>query len=569
MPVQTPPILGAEKPRTLREAIELIEADESLTSSRRCAWASALRSYGRYLGRGPELRIDYTLFRQLEVQAHPDWGGHITPKTWSNIRSSVKAALRHLGIGKRPCITDGLSRKWNDLRKRLTDRSLRYGSSRFISWCSVEGISPDDVDDRVLHAFYNHLQHETTVRNPKARYRETCKIWNSIATVILGRPNKVVTVPSFRDTISLPDEAFPNVFWDDVDRYQLRMSGQDLLAEDAPDKPLKLSTLDHHRKQFRRCASALVHSGFPIERITSITVLVDVENLEAILRFYLKRLGGPRPSLFEIAATLVAVARHYVVVSEDHLEELQRLKGRLKCRPRGFTEKNRERVRQLLDPRNRARFLGLADNLIALARKRESDHKAALLVQSALLHEILLTAPMRFGNAVNLNLQEHLQFSRPGRSGKVTIAIPAEEVKNEEELVFPLPDRVARLLRLYLDRYRPPLLSDSNSDQGWLFPGRNGGPKHEVSLRHQLCTAVRRHAGLIVNPHLYRHIAAFFYLKAHPGDYETVRRLLGHKSMETTIAFYTEYERLTAVEHYNRVILEEKDQLDRRFGGQL
>jgi len=35
-----------------------------------------------------------------------------------------------------------------------------------------------------------------------------------------------------------------------------------------------------------------------------------------------------------------------------------------------------------------------------------------------------------------------------------------------------------------------------------------------------------------------RHLAAHLYLLANPGDYETVRRLLGHKNIETTIRFY-------------------------------
>ena len=94
-----------------------------------------------------------------------------------------------------------------------------------------------------------------------------------------------------------------------------------------------------------------------------------------------------------------------------------------------------------------------------------------------------------------------------------------------------------------------------------LFPGQGRGHKHEVTIRQQLCGAVFRHTGLTVNPHLYRHIAAFFYLQANPGDYETVRRLLGHKSVETTIMFYAEFERYPALRQYNDCILRRREEL--------
>jgi integrase len=54
----------------------------------------------------------------------------------------------------------------------------------------------------------------------------------------------------------------------------------------------------------------------------------------------------------------------------------------------------------------------------------------------------------------------------------------------------------------------------------------------------------------------FRHLAAWIYLRAHPGDYETVRRLLGHKNVATTIRFYQEMEKLTASRRYNEIVTE-------------
>jgi integrase len=42
-----------------------------------------------------------------------------------------------------------------------------------------------------------------------------------------------------------------------------------------------------------------------------------------------------------------------------------------------------------------------------------------------------------------------------------------------------------------------------------------------------------RHTSLEMNVHLFRHFAAYLYLKANPGHYEPVRHLLAHKDIAT------------------------------------
>jgi integrase len=59
-----------------------------------------------------------------------------------------------------------------------------------------------------------------------------------------------------------------------------------------------------------------------------------------------------------------------------------------------------------------------------------------------------------------------------------------------------------------------------------------------------------------VHPHLFRHISAKLYLDAKPGAYEVVRRVLGHRSIDTTTAFYTGLETSAAVRHFDQTILD-------------
>jgi integrase len=57
-----------------------------------------------------------------------------------------------------------------------------------------------------------------------------------------------------------------------------------------------------------------------------------------------------------------------------------------------------------------------------------------------------------------------------------------------------------------------------------------------------------------ITPHQFRHLAAKLYLDEHPEGFETVRRLLGHKSIETTMRFYRELEAALASKRYAAVL---------------
>lgn len=128
------------------------------------------------------------------------------------------------------------------------------------------------------------------------------------------------------------------------------------------------------------------------------------------------------------------------------------------------------------------------------------------------------------------------------------------KVKNSVSLEFELPSRVADLYRRYTESMRPLLLAKGDASD-WLWPGtKSGTHRTSVSLSGQLIDRVRSDLGLAVNMHLYRHLAAWFYLQAKPGDYETIRRLLGHKSIQTTINYYIEVDQMMISRNFNTVL---------------
>ena len=117
-----------------------------------------------------------------------------------------------------------------------------------------------------------------------------------------------------------------------------------------------------------------------------------------------------------------------------------------------------------------------------------------------------------------------------------------------------LSDDLSDLVAIYVDRYRPVLLSSTGALTGTLFVGQTGRPKSSRELSKQLAAFVKRELGIIVHAHLFRHLAAFIYLRENPGDYETVRQMLGHKQIATTINSYAGTDAEGAFAQYGKLL---------------
>lgn len=541
---------------TMADLLERVKADPDLSLMRQRDIVSAVNRLVTLSGRSVNIEASFPVLRgalrQIERAATD-----LSPKTLSNMKSLVKSAFERYGAVTRTPLKKHLSPDWLALRGRLATVAYVRGLSNFMHWCSREGIAPRAVNDDVTAAYFAHLTEGSFNRKPRAVYRRVCMLWNKASDELPDWPTGPVTVPDFRNGISFPLSNFPASFREDLDAYVCVMSGEDLLAPNTPTKPRSHTTLNIHRHRLQALASALVHAGFPIEKVTSLAVVVKPENARKALTFYHDRLGGKTAGLFETASTLVVAAQLYVQLPEAQMKPLRDLLDRLKCRQRGMTDKNKERIRQFHDHRNQMKFLGLTSKLMKLADKATNPQKAALLFQTAVLHEVELSAPLRLSNLRRLNLARHICFSGKGRRRRALLSIPATEVKNRQALEFELSLPLTELLDVYIAMHRPRLIT--GLDEGWLFPGaKPGQPKTAMRISEQLCGAVRKHTSIVVNPHIYRHIAAFFYLEAHPEDYETVRRLLGHTSINTTITFYAGFERHSAIRRYNEHLLERR-----------
>src|SRR5262245_41970273 len=216
-----------------------------------------------------------------------------------------------------------------------------------------------------------------------------------------------------------------------------------------------------------------------------------------------------------------------------------------------MTPKNPTRLRRFDDEAHIRDLVNLPERLVAqAARSGRGLRKKALQVQFALAIAILLVAAPRIANLTGLNIDRHIIRTRPGAKGIIHLVIPGVETKTGEPQEFALPAWVARILEVYLTAYRPQLLQAPSS---WLFPNLDGGRRSNSCFARQIAVIIKKHTGLQMNVHLFRHLTVKLCHQASPGDAETPQRLLNHRSGRTTQRFYSEFDAQSAHSRYDAV----------------
>jgi integrase len=187
----------------------------------------------------------------------------------------------------------------------------------------------------------------------------------------------------------------------------------------------------------------------------------------------------------------------------------------------------------------------------ARANLAHAPVKAALTAQLAAAIAILSFAPVRLTNLASILLDQNL-IKPGGPKSAFWLVFPHYDVKNRVDLQFPLDNEVTELINEYIDDFRPHLLRGSNTQ--CLFPGVSGKPKTANMFSSQITERIENATGLRITVHQFRHAAAAIYLQHHPGSHETVRRLLGHRNIQTTINFYSGLETTQANVAFGKII---------------
>jgi integrase len=508
---------------------------------------SAVKTTARLLGALPsDVAADPARLRKRLETIAPEALG-LSRGRWNNIRSLVGKALslaRPILPGRQ---TAQLLPEWRELFAPLS-RNRAGGLLAMGRYLSVKDLRPDKVTLADLGSYHEAILEDRLRAKPEQTWDAIVWTWNACRREIAGWPDIEIPRDSRREVYALPWSDFPVSLKTDVEAFLLRLSGADL-SEDGPSRPARPSTIKTREKQLRVAASALVHQGVEPESIGAISELVTLEHFKLVLRFLLDRHGGQTsPQVAQIAAFLKGVARHWTKADDLTLLQMQKVVSRLSTGRRGLTAKNRERLRPFDDPHTVAQFLSLPQRM---RREVEKDprppKRKAVIAQIAAAVAILLVVPLRIGNLAKIDMRRNLI----ARGKRVYLVVSEGDTKNGEPVDFELPAEIVEIVGWYVREYRQHLL---RAPTDALFPGEGSGPKSTEGLGAQIKATVFRFTGLKVNPHLFRHAGAKIFLDQRPGQYEVVRQVLRHRSIETTTSFYAGAETRSAGLHYASVI---------------
>jgi integrase len=521
------------------DAIAAIENAEALPQSKRTHWSCSLRKIAKALDRPPESIAARWVAVALQINQLHHANNGVAWKTLANHKANAKAALfwfrNEQGLPGRGTPLDP---EWKKLRRRLKDRSCLAKLSGLIRYCSLKGIKPKAVDEAVVDSYMAYRKETTALAVDIKARRAIARAWNASRT-IEGWPQQQLIEPPLKPKEGPRWEDFPEQLQNEVDSHLKFLTTHRRSRDGKRLRPCKASTLRTRRTDLISFAKKAVRLGIPIETLSSLSVLLAPEIVDRVLDTEWEQNGSePKTSTIDLSKKLVAVARSAGCLTTQQLGELDDKRAALEqYRKEGLTPKNLKLIRQVLNSEVWARVINCPDELMRRARslKDQAPVKAAVTAQIAAAVAILTSAPVRAANLASIRLGENL-IKPGGPDAAYRLVFPHYDVKNRVDLEFELDDFVTAVIDEYVHDYCPVLMRGRTED--WLFPGETGGFKDAHFLGIQVTERIQKVTGLRITLHQYRHAAAAVYLKEHPGDYETVRRFLGHRNIRTTVNFY-------------------------------
>jgi integrase len=534
------------------------------------------------------------LNRVLWARPHLAYG--LTKDAFRNTLSALRYVLIRLGVHAHSghC-RNRLSPAWQALHVALPTEEYRKGLIRFFRFLTLEDVTPETLTPDSIDQFDAWCRSSILYQDPASLSRRSAGNWEFARRNVPSWPQVVLHRTGMRDQYALPWEAFPASFRAEVKRFLAGLAAGPAtfkggnpfrnLAKVAEERasgrtsprsvPRALAdrTIKTRRWQIQVCATALHVAGLPIEKITSLLTLVQpAEHYVAILDFHRERLRKKMTedmgqavaeqdlqssTLKGLGEILRQIGKFEAKLPPDDMEELMAYIAMVTPDEQtGMSEKNHIRLKGLLaDP-----AYSVLLNLPAQWMKKDAANPllkprdAALLAMYAAALEILLFLPLRRMNLLQLRLDTHLR--RPSPNAFINeIAIPARMVKNRNPIIWPVEVDSARVLDIYVRKYRPLLATEGND---YLFPAIGDNHRNDAEFGHEFATRVAQAIGAEFNCHLVRHFAVVRYLRKNPGAYEVAANILGHKNPETTRKFYCGLELDAAARHSNALLIEER-----------
>ena len=542
-------------PQTLADVKAAVMANENIIRPHRKKYLSALSRTSRVLRRPlAEVPVAAPQLRELLSKVHHMPVG-ISRKSLSNIKSDLSATLLACGAIPLLMIAGEPDGAWLHFLSCATADHQRWGLARFAKYCTARGTAPKDVRPDIVDAFYADLNATQLVGDPEKIRIDTIRNFNRIIRDNVLKLRQL-TVPRKDVYVTAALDAYPASLKTEIASYLETLGDPDSMNPKHPDEPMAKVSLRNIEAHLRQFLDAAVAAGYPAGQFKTLADLFEKEIQKAALNVIAERIGKKRSaSAANIMATIVAIGKHHLELDEERLEPFRSaksyyFKGIDNYRPK-MSEKNMRRLGQFDDPEAVRALVTLPDHLMREAADMTLGVHAARIAMLATAITLLLACPLRIKNLTQLDLEGHVKLKQSGKQTLYLIHIPAGEVKNHAPIDADFDGFSSRVFARYRDKYRPHL---HDAPTTAVFPRRDGQFRDPKHVGEDMSKLIWSRTGLEMHPHLFRHLAAKLHLEAHPGDYETVRRLLGHKKMDTTVGFYAPLSTKAAFASYAKVL---------------
>ena len=480
------------------------------------------------------------------------------------------------------------------------------GLSHLTGYANWRGLSPEEVDSGVLADLIAvHAETKRVVRSRGGRPRtfartaiEAAQAWNKLVREknqkpwLRHLPAAILEWEGKHSRLNEQFAAFPKSFQDEVDGYFhfMKMAPEPRPEQEAADprlgefghirdsvpeteqpplpdivfkkrkrRPAKLNTVKTREWAILQTANALVRYGeMKLEEIRSLRDITSLRALKISLSDFRSRheaagrFDKTAASRFHLASYLIQIAR-FAGWHAAHIGEMEKLRDMpdiCTASVNAMSANRRDLLDQFDEPWAVQAWFDrpgqLFDRAEALRRKTGEITPSMIAdVETAIICETVRILP---GRRANLGL---LQYKGDERSlilarhagEKSWLLWRPDKVKNERRLRAQLSREAERMIRVYLEHYRPRYLElqPGTPDSTFLFPGRvhDGDGAGHRSLGNIGGNFSKRMeaAGLTMTLHLCRHLIAQLVLDADPSQKQLVADLLGDK-VETVEAFY-------------------------------
>ena len=127
-------------------------------------------------------------------------------------------------------------------------------------------------------------------------------------------------------------------------------------------------------------------------------------------------------------------------------------------------------------------------------------------------------------------------------------------MKDKRARRYPLPIELEAPMRRYLTEHRSILLGGAKTDALWI--SRRGTPISQDTFTGCLAQLTRRHFGLTLRPHAFRHIAATSIAEVDPCHVGMICDILGHATLNMAERHYNRASAVTASSRMQSLVQE-------------